>query len=47
MITTKWVDSEGKVRITVKYGNATITFPTEKDADNFRKQIEDKILNLA
>ena len=46
MIITKWVDGKGNKNITVTYAGKSRTFQNEEDANAYRTEIEDIVLNL-
>lgn len=46
MIITKWVDGNGNKNFTVSYAGESRTFQNECDANAYRMEIENSILNL-
>lgn len=46
MIITKWTDGNGNKNITVTYAGFSRTFRNEEDANAYRAEIENEILNL-
>ena len=46
MIITKWTDGNGNKNITVTYAGFSRIFQNEEDANAYRTEIEDIVLNL-
>ena len=46
MIITKWTDGNGNKNFTVSYAGKSRTFQNECDANAYRMEIENSILNL-
>lgn len=46
MIITKWVDGNGNKNFTVSYAGKSRTFQNECDANAYRMEIENAILNI-
>ena len=46
MIITKWVDGNGNKNFTVSYAGKSRTFQNEEDANAYRMEIENAILNI-
>lgn len=46
MVVTKWVDGNGNKNITITYAGKSRTFQNEEDANAYRTEIEDTVLNL-